>query len=221
MSDTFFGSDFHLDHESIRRHCNRPFNTLDEMNNHIVSVWNETVNSKDTVYIIGDFAWKNHRKWINELNGKKILIVGNHDKMPQDALDLFKPDWICEDMTAREAIKTMVQFREVHQQLDRVICGQRMTLNHYPMRSWSSSVHGAWGIHGHVHGRLRESLPGNVGYGMVMDVGWDVWKKPLSFDVLKVEMNRKLSMMPQNFQDHVLRGARLERSGIDDIEDHN
>ena len=218
MNDTFFCADTHLDHESILRHCHRPFATVDDMNKGIATEWNATVSSKDVVYIVGDFAWRNHRKWINELNGKKVLIIGNHDKMPQDALDLFKPDWTCEDMTLREAVKTLVQFREVHQQLDRVIGGQRMMLNHYPMRSWSSSVHGTWCVCGHVHGRMKSLLPGDASGGLIMDVGWDVWHKPVAFDILKVEMEKKLALMPLNFQNHVLHGAKLERSGLDTVE---
>lgn len=211
MSETFWIADTHLDHDAIRRHCHRPFNTTDSMNQAIVTQWNGDVTNKDTVYIVGDFAWKNHRRWINELNGKKVLIVGNHDKMPQDALDLFKPDWTCEDVNLRDVLKTMQQFREVHYKLVRVVCGQLMTMNHDPQRSWASSVHGAWCIHGHVHGRMRESLPGEIGGGMIIDVGWDVWKKPVPFPVLKAEMDKKLAMMPQNFRDHVLKGTRLER----------
>ena len=224
MNETFFCADTHLDHDAIRVHCKRPYNTLDAMNEAIVLAWNSVVDNKDTVYIGGDFAFRNHRKWVNELKGKKILIVGNHDHMPQDVLDLFKPDWKCDDVTAQDAIKTMVQFREVHQQLDRVICGQRMTLNHYPMRSWSSSVHGAWCLHGHVHGRMRVSLPGEIGGGMILDVGWDVWHKPIPFGIVKAEMEKKLAMMPQNFRDHVLKGkplGRIENNETGDVNVEN
>jgi calcineurin-like phosphoesterase family protein len=144
------------------------------------------------------------------------LIIGNHDKMPQDCLDMFKPDWAYEETKLTDVVKTMQQFREVHQQLDRVICGQRMTLNHFPMRSWSSSVHGTWCVCGHAHGRCKVSLPGEIGGGLILDVGWDVWKKPIPFDVLKAEMNKKLALMPQNFRDHVLYGKPLGRIDNDE-----
>ncbi len=211
MSNTWFTADTHLSHAAMLRHCHatRPYSSVDEMDKSIVDTWNQTVSRDDLVYVIGDFAWSNHRKWINELNGKKILVVGNHDKMPQDALDLFKPDWICEDMTAREAIKTMVQFREVHQKLVRVICGQMMTLNHEPMRSWSSSVHGSICLCGHSHGRCLESRPGEIGGGLMLDVGWDIWHNPISFDEVMRQMRIKLEKMPQNFRDHVLKGTKL------------
>ena len=94
----------YLDHDSIRAHCRRPFNTTDEMNAAIVSTWNGIVTNKDLVYIVGDFAWSRHRHWVNELNGRKVLIIGTHDKMPQDALDLFVPTWTCDDVTLRDVL---------------------------------------------------------------------------------------------------------------------
>lgn len=236
MSETYFCADLHLDHPGVLLHCKRPWiqngdlnangkwvsreiaeQRAHEMSVAMVTDWNKIVTSNDLVYFIGDLAWKNHRKWINELKGKKVLIVGNHDRMPQDALDLFKPDWTCGDLPLFDVVKTLQQFREVHQLLDRVICGQRMTLCHYPMRAWSSSVHGTWCLCGHSHGRMTCSLPGNVSGGLLLDVGWDVWKKPLSFAEVKVEMMKKLAMMPMNFQDHVLMGTKLV-CDIDTIE---
>lgn len=213
MSETFFIADPHFDHESIRVHCKRPYSTLEEMNEGMASVWNGIVGSKDLVYIAGDFAFKNHRRWVSMLHGKKILIVGNHDKMPQDTLDLFKPDWACEDVKVMDAIKTMAQFREVHQLLERKICGHWMTICHYPMRSWSGSVHGSWCICGHAHGRCKVALPGEAAGGLILDVGWDVFGKPIPIETLEREMRVKFDKMPQNFREHVLLGKPLRASG--------
>ncbi|MDD4378126.1 MAG: metallophosphoesterase [Eubacteriales bacterium] len=48
--------------------------------------WNEKVSSEDTVIIAGDVSWglklseaMADFKWIHELNGKKVIIKGNHD----------------------------------------------------------------------------------------------------------------------------------------------
>ena len=51
--------------------------------------WNKMVGKKDRVIIVGDFAFANHVKWANCLNGKKVLILGNHDNMNK-ALVLMK-----------------------------------------------------------------------------------------------------------------------------------
>ena len=48
--------------------------------------WNKIVNSEDTVVICGDISWamnldelNNDFKFIDELNGSKIILKGNHD----------------------------------------------------------------------------------------------------------------------------------------------
>ena len=73
--------DTHLGHENIKKYCNRPdnFEKLIEKN------WNETITEKDTVIHLGDISFS--EEWIKRLgswNGKKILVRGNHDKMPPD-----------------------------------------------------------------------------------------------------------------------------------------
>lgn len=204
----------YFDHPGIIRHCpaTRPYlrpgdldqggrwaseaikqARTDEMNAAQVAVWNGTVGNKDTIYIIGDFAWKNHRKWINELNGKKIMIIGSHDDMPLDALELFKPDWepLGLEQKQMDAVKTMQQFREVHWLLYRKICGQNMMLCHWPMATWQGKPHGSVCLTGHVHGRMKKLLPGEIGGGMILDVGWDVFKRPINFDELRAEMKVK------------------------------
>ena len=74
-------SDLHLDHKNIIRYCNRPFNSLEEMNNTIVNNWNKTVTENDTIFLIGDLAFgRNREYWLKQLKGNIILIRGNHDR---------------------------------------------------------------------------------------------------------------------------------------------
>lgn len=82
--NVFFTADLHLGHDNIRKHCGRPFDTVEEMDEAIISNWNRTVSARDLVYVVGDFAWSNHNLHLARLKGKKILIKGNHDKMSQD-----------------------------------------------------------------------------------------------------------------------------------------
>ena len=222
MNETWFIADTHFSHANILKHCKRQWlrdgdldargqwvneavkNTrCDEMNEGIAKSWNDTVGNKDTVYIVGDFAWTDHRKWINELNGKKIFIIGSHDKMPQDALDLFKADVPVDggedSIKQAEIIKTLVQFREVHWLLNRQVCGQWMTLCHWPMRTWQGKPHGSICLTGHCHHRLRETRPGQIGGGLILDVGWDGWHRPISFYEVMSEMKKKKEMMGDGF----------------------
>ena len=78
----FIISDTHFGHEAIIRYCNRPFTSVEEMDQIMIKRWNETVSNNDIVIHLGDFSFYGKdktREIIQKLNGKKILIMGNHD----------------------------------------------------------------------------------------------------------------------------------------------
>lgn len=78
----FVISDTHFGHENIIRYCNRPFGSVEEMDRALIKNWNDTVTNKDVVIHLGDVGLGNKdyvAGIIKQLNGKKILIMGNHD----------------------------------------------------------------------------------------------------------------------------------------------
>lgn len=78
----FITSDTHFNHANIIKYCNRPFSSVEEMNEALIKNWNEVVSNDDTVLHLGDVALGNKEMAeaiIKRLNGKKILIMGNHD----------------------------------------------------------------------------------------------------------------------------------------------
>jgi calcineurin-like phosphoesterase family protein len=54
----FFTSDHHFGHENIIRYCNRPFTSVQQMNEIMILRWNGAVLPEDEVYYLGDFAMK-------------------------------------------------------------------------------------------------------------------------------------------------------------------
>ncbi len=89
----WFTADLHLGHFNIIKYCNRPFKTLEEMNNTLIRNWNSRVKKEDVIFYVGDFCFKNSpggktgegvpikaKEWENKFNGKIIYIRGNHDK---------------------------------------------------------------------------------------------------------------------------------------------
>lgn len=48
----FFTSDLHLGHRNIIRLCNRPFATIEEMDEALIRNWNAKVTNGDTIYIL-------------------------------------------------------------------------------------------------------------------------------------------------------------------------
>lgn len=81
----FVTSDTHFNHKNIIKYCNRPFESVEHMNEALIQNWNETVGVNDFVYHLGDFAFSKNPENINEiaarLNGNIFLIEGNHDHL--------------------------------------------------------------------------------------------------------------------------------------------
>lgn len=84
MSEIWVISDTHFGHQNIIDYCDRPFKTAYLMNEAIRENWNSVVKPEDKVYHLGDvyMGWNQHEDvlhFLNSLNGKKRLILGNHD----------------------------------------------------------------------------------------------------------------------------------------------
>ena len=78
----FIIGDPHFWHKNIINYCNRPFETVEEMNETLIKNWNKVVGKQDIVYVLGDFALCGKDRIIEvsrALNGRKRLILGNHD----------------------------------------------------------------------------------------------------------------------------------------------
>lgn len=162
--NTFFTADLHLDHFNIIKFCNRPFFSVDEMNDTIVENWNSRVKQNDIVYLLGDVIWGQNFTDFNKLNGKIHLIYGNHDRM--------------------SIIKKM-KFESVRHYDEIEINKQRIVMFHYPMIDWNAKFHGSWHLYGHCHGTNKIKIEKSC------DVGLDCWNYfPVSFDELKDLFNK-------------------------------
>lgn len=167
--ETFFTADTHFNHEDILKYTNRNFNTIEDMNDYIIEKWNEKVKRGDRIFILGDFAFSKHGKFINALNGKKHLIIGNHDDMSQDILRNF---------TSVQNYKEFWFEKKYY-----------FILNHYCLRTWSESVNGSINLFGHSHGRLKT-------FNLSFDMGIDCnnYEPFHSTDVIKMIEKRKKQM---------------------------
>lgn len=76
--------DNHFFHNNIRKYCDRPFKSVEEMNEIMIERWNERISNDDMVIHIGDFSlckFEESKKIFDRLNGKiKIVFKGNHDR---------------------------------------------------------------------------------------------------------------------------------------------
>jgi calcineurin-like phosphoesterase family protein len=184
---TWFTADWHYNHENIIKYCNRPFDTLKDMNETILNNYNSLVNPSETTYFLGDLIFlRGHSNWQRELeilfgnmNGRIECILGNHDYQQHF-------HWA----------KKRGLIRSYQNLLDIKIDKQPITLCHYRMMRWNKSHYGAWHLFAHSHGTLPDirffQTPGwtNEQYlqyaSKTLDVGVDTWYfKPVSFDEVK------------------------------------
>lgn len=79
IADLHFGHSKILEYEEIR---GKKFKSVSDMDEHLILKWNRIVNPDDHTYIVGDFSFHSAEKTteiLSRLNGKKHLIMGNHD----------------------------------------------------------------------------------------------------------------------------------------------
>jgi calcineurin-like phosphoesterase family protein len=85
MPEVFAISDLHLGHNNVLNftHDDKPlrdFANTDDMHECIIESWNSVVSPGDKVYVLGDVAMrKSALHLMNEMNGSKRLVLGNHD----------------------------------------------------------------------------------------------------------------------------------------------
>jgi calcineurin-like phosphoesterase family protein len=86
MKSSYLVSDTHFGHANIVAFLDadgnkiRPFSSVEEMDEVLVSRWNAVVRPGDRVYHLGDVVM-NRRclPILDRLNGRKVLVKGNHD----------------------------------------------------------------------------------------------------------------------------------------------
>lgn len=131
----YYIADTHFGHDNIRRLSNRPFNSVEEMDKVIIDNWNRKVTDNDDVYILGDFSYKSEDpiEYLKKLNGKKHLIVGNHDNK------------LLKNPNCRKYFVEIVDMKTVNDN------GTYIVLCHYPLVEWNGYYRNTLHFYGHVH----------------------------------------------------------------------
>ena len=86
----FYTADLHFHYKPFLP--GRPFASVDEMDEAMIRLWNETVTDEDTVYVVGDVGYNGGYvpgDALGRLQGRKHLIRGNHDTGFENAPKLF------------------------------------------------------------------------------------------------------------------------------------
>lgn len=135
----YYINDLHLLHENVLRFDNRPFNTIEQMQEIIVNNLNRKVTNGDTVYLLGDVSMRGKKEdlisLVASLKGKKVLVKGNHDDVS--------------DYRYQQLFYEVVDYKEIHDAVD----GQNydLVLCHYPIFSWKKMGRGTILLYGQTH----------------------------------------------------------------------
>jgi calcineurin-like phosphoesterase family protein len=162
---TFFTSDTHFGHSNIIGYCNRPFKTIEEMNERLIKNWNARVSKEDLVIHFGDFCFRNTENskyrgeglclksinYLEKLNGHITFIKGNHDK--NNSLNAIISSCIIE--LGGDKIFCLHNPKDIDTRFKINLVGH---------------VHEAW--------KIKE-----VNHSYIVNVGVDVWGfNPITFD---------------------------------------
>ena len=141
---TWVWSDLHLGHTNIIKYCDRPFPNTYKMDQTLINNHNSCVGYDDISICVGDVAFLRDERangYLDQMNGYKILIVGNHD---------FKGKQL-----------KKLHFDEIH--LIYVIEHPDVDLvfTHYPIEQGLPKPY--INVHGHVHvGKWEYNTPQHI-----------------------------------------------------------
>lgn len=175
---TFFISDTHFGHVRILKlGRGRPFANIQEMNETLITRWNAIVQPTDTVYCLGDMAFRQNKGEFpliyRRLHGLKHLVIGNHDN----------------DEVIHQPWETTSLIKEIN------IDGKHVVLCHYPMRSWNRMYRNGLHLYGHEHGNIYD-------HSNCVDVGADKWNyTPATFSQI-IERMSHLTPLPLDHVPH-------------------
>jgi len=182
MKKTHTSADLHLGHTNIIRYCNRPFSSVEEMDETIINNINEKIMPEDRFIILGDFAWGTKvEHYLDLINCKDVwFVMGNHDRGGRK-----KPSYL-ESLEFYRKMPFTHVFGYYEEEIIIPGKGKKMiTMSHYPMSSWNKSHRESWHLYGHVHGGMTKQLGTEPGKYR-MDVGVDCHNfYPVAFDDLE------------------------------------
>ena len=173
MNTKFLVSDHHFSHRNLlgfKRDDGtplRPFTTTEEMDAFMIEKHNSVVGKDDKVYFVGDvcFHVRDLDRIMPQLNGRKVLIKGNHDQL--------------------KASQYLRYFKDIraYDRLDSCILG------HIPVHPDSLGFRTTCQIHGHTHYRNVTKIDENG--NKVIDTRYfnvsveNINYTPISFDEIR------------------------------------
>lgn len=197
--------DTHFNHTNIIKYCNRPFSTVEEMNQILLDNLNSKVGSKDLLLHLGDFCFYSKSlfalktvRFLEQIKCKYIyLVLGNHDAKSRV---MYKDAGLIRETT--QPSNAFPNFAEVCQELKFHYNNNGESIefrcSHYPPTGIipSKGAEGARGsriiwLHGHCHGKRMKSTN-------VIDCGVDCWNyQPIGVENILTDIDQQIANLPE------------------------
>ena len=172
----YFTSDLHIGHDKEFIWKARGFNSIKEHDAAILENWNNVIDYKDTVYILGDLCLGgDEEEWDNifySLHGHKYFILGNHDTTSR--------------VGRYESLYGMYNLGYAN--MYRYSKKKNFYLSHYPtMMGNMNEDRFLWNISGHTHSKN----PFQYGEYKIYNVAIDAHNNtPVSIETIVKEIER-------------------------------
>lgn len=147
----YYIADLHFFHANMNtRMDKRGFDSVEAMTEYMISRWNKKVRKNDEVVILGDLSigkGVETNELLKRLNGKKYMIIGNHDRFLQD----------------KEFDHSLLEWEKPYHELNDN--NRKIVLSHYPVFCYNGQyrLNGegepkVYMLYGHVHNTYDEVL---------------------------------------------------------------
>ena len=197
----YFVSDTHLGHQQEFIWGSRGYTSPEHHTNSVIDGINARVRSTDILCMLGDFSLNttidDFNDYISRITCQNVCMLwGNHNNPHEKRV--YKPlaDALLDKSVILNTehyqvypvfyknVKYLGHYHEV------AIDGQIIIMFHYPISVWNFMGGGAWCLCGHSHYNFEPSTATNYN-AKILDVWWDGFKKPLSFDEVSNIMAKK------------------------------
>lgn len=177
----FFTADTHFNSERTLELGRRPFRSVTEMNEAIIHTWNRTVKQKDIVFHLGDFG---AASYIRELNGHVFLLYGNYEREDDSSVLKYRDYFEYGGGILNEEDGVLVKISD-----------EILHLCHEP----SKMVTKYFNLFGHVHqlSMVKKHAAPNGKFQCGLNVGWDVFHKPIDMLTVNFYKNAVLNHYDQ------------------------
>lgn len=195
----YWMADPHLGHRQDFVWESRGYTSAEHHTIDIINVTNSIVRPTDILFVLGDFCLNTplpkFEEYLSKFQCQNIwMLFGNHNN-PHEK-NVYRPmvEKILKPLGLIEHYHLYpIQYKNVKYIGDYFECcvdGQMICMFHYPIAVWHQMQHGSWCLCGHSHCHYAPTTAENT-TAKILDVGWDGYHKPLSFEEISAIMEKK------------------------------